>query len=58
MEGLVHPQAEEMALSSGLQLWVLGECPHAGIAGVQLKAALGPTCRCSESPTGNGRGCS
>lgn len=32
MEGLVHPQAEEMVLPSELQLWVLGESPHAGIA--------------------------
>lgn len=32
MEGLVHPQAEEMVLPSGLQLWVLDESPHAGTA--------------------------
>lgn len=32
MEGLVQPQAEEMLLPSRLQLWVLHEFPHAGIA--------------------------
>lgn len=56
MEGLVHPQAEEMVLPSGLQLWVLGESPPCWHC--LVSQPLGPTCSCSESSGGNGKGCS
>lgn len=55
--------ASLLVLLSGLQLQVLGESPPGWhCPAVQLKAPvsqpLGPTCSCSESPSGHGRGCS